>query len=255
MNLQRYFDSFTKGKTMISVDALREILKPFGRVLRSGSHSPGDGAVCMLEAESVRLDIPFTDSPEKVRMWDLRDLNDIQVSSRIRTNCLLPVWAAYAGSRSWPIGRQHRVLRALAVGVARELFPNMAAFSSGTCRSCRNIETLEDAAAAVHAARKEVGRAAETDGWHLGSRWNEGYARAEDASGSVLVAVSAAAADSRFRDIVSQSAAAAALAVREVIYAAAPGDKERLFREACLVFLSAAGSVTRFPRQGDKVTR
>ena len=103
--------------TGICEKQLRETLKKFGGVLKSGKHSAESGECCALELLAEDMGLGHTDSPSDTRTWDLRALNDMNVPDDVRTEHLLPVLAAYAGSMDWPIERQREVSEKVMIGI------------------------------------------------------------------------------------------------------------------------------------------
>ena len=86
--------SRTKRRKMMrstSIRTLKKLIKTrFGGTLYKGSHQEG-GQACILECASVMEKIYWTeetcwtDSPRRLRCFDIRPLNDIGVSDALRT--------------------------------------------------------------------------------------------------------------------------------------------------------------------------
>lgn len=131
---------------------LKELLDArFGGVLKKGSHNPNVDC-CALELVSVSLGIPWTDSPNRTRTFDLRPINDIGVSDQIRTKHLLPVLEMYVGSLDWPEKRQKEVVSKLAVLTVQRIIGQLPDLSEKIREQCRQADTLQKAAAAAYAA-------------------------------------------------------------------------------------------------------
>lgn len=126
----------------------------FGGVLRHGEHAP-DGEVCALELVSQVRGRRWTDDPVRLRMPDLRALNDAAWSSdAARTEHLLPVLVAYDGWADWPRERRRDVVRQVALRTVREILPlalRMAGLSTAA-ECCATVETLEAADVAAGSA-------------------------------------------------------------------------------------------------------
>ena len=193
----------------LTESSLRSLLKRrFSGLLKSGSHDE-NGECCVLELASVAMGIPWTDSPESTRTWDLRSLNDIGVSDEIRALHLVPVLAAYAGSMDWPRERQIEVSSKLAIGTVRELISRLPWIGEEAARQCREATDLESARAAACAARAAACAVRATVAAACAVR---------AAVAAACAARAAAAADAAARAAAAADAAAAAAAAREEVF-------------------------------------
>jgi hypothetical protein len=202
----------------ITTRSLRSLLKRrFSGLLRSGSHSE-NGECCVLELASVAMGIPWTDSPEGTRTWDLRSLNDIAIPGDVRALHLVPVLAKYAGSMDWPKERQIEVASKLAIGTVREIVSRLPRISEAVAAQCRNVTDLDSAYTAAASAASAAASAA---------------ARSADAASAAARSADAAAA--------ARSADAAADAARYAADAAADAAaaSEEVFVRSCKVWLDA----------------
>ena len=100
---------------------LRATLDKFGGVLKAGKHTAESGEVCGLELLAEDMGLGHTDSPVDTHTWDLRRLNDMNVPDDVRTEHLLPVLAAYAGSADWSLERQREVSERILLEIFRKV--------------------------------------------------------------------------------------------------------------------------------------
>ena len=122
--------------------------------LSAGNHSPNpDGEACVLEAVSQWLDLDWTDDPATLRMFDLRPLNDIDVSAEVRTPAMCRLAELYAGSLDWPVERQQAVVQRIVIGTVREIIAELPGLPEEAAAQCRSARTLDEAQAAALAAR------------------------------------------------------------------------------------------------------
>lgn len=150
---------------MITIERLTTLLNDqFGGLLRDGMHEIGNGQCCAMELLSAAQEIPWTDTPEETKTWDLRPLNDISVDSRVRTQHLLPVLAAYAGCCDWPIARQIAVARRLGLLTVNRIIAEFSGLPDrirDDLRSARDLVAAREAASsAVMAAREASSQSA-----------------------------------------------------------------------------------------------
>jgi hypothetical protein len=140
----------------ITLEALETLLKTrFRGVLHPGRHE-GDGECCALELLAVAQGLEWTDDPEVVRTFDLRPLNDILVSDAVRTQHLLPVVTAYAGSLDWPLDRQRKVGDQLLIETVRRLLGDLPGLMESVRQQCRNASTVGEARLAVAAVARDA---------------------------------------------------------------------------------------------------
>lgn len=92
----------------------RFLKRRFGGILKEGAHPP-NGQACILEAHSQFLLKDWTDEPDRLNTWDLRELNDMSVSDELRTLWMPRVLAAYYNCRNWSIRDQRTVLQNIIV--------------------------------------------------------------------------------------------------------------------------------------------
>ena len=100
---------------------LRATLEKFGGVLKYGKHGAESGECCALELLAEDMGLGHTDSPRDTHTWDLRSLNDMNVPDDVRTEHLIPVLAAYAGSMDWDVKRQMEVSEKVLLGMFRKV--------------------------------------------------------------------------------------------------------------------------------------
>jgi len=125
----------------------------FGGVLSKGSHDP-NGVACANEAESQYLGREWTDKPEKLRIFDLRVINDAPWSSdEQRTRHLVPLVDAMRGSRDWPVECQCRWADTVVVETVRQVIAELPKLDDQIRQQCREATTAEEARAAARAAR------------------------------------------------------------------------------------------------------
>ena len=191
-------------------------------LLSAGAHMP-DHQGCALEYLSVARGLEWTDDPASVRCWDLRPLNDIPVSDRLRTELLMPVLRAYDGSMDWPLDRQQAVAERLVVLTVQRIVAELPSLSSEMRRQCTEAATLKLAEAAAVAAAAAV-------------------ATAEDEARAAAEAEAAAVAAGGAAEEAAGDAAAAAWAAGN---AAGAARLEQVFRVACQVWLDAAMSYSK----------
>ena len=197
-----------------TLTALRRLVdERFGGVLKRGKH-PKNGKCCALECLSVLRGIPWTDDPEELRTFDLRNLNDIYVSDYIRAEYLLPVMAAYNGSLDWPAERQAAVAAALVVGVVNVLIADLLGLPDKIRRVCREARNCREAQASV------------SSGLH------------ESVMHSALLAASMAASMTASAAVSARLSAGAA--AQSALTARSVRERERIFIAACQVWLDAA---------------
>jgi nucleoid-associated protein YgaU len=214
---------------MRNLALLRDTLNTrFGGVLRCGCHDP-DGQVCALELISQVRGGRWTDNPVTTRTWDLRSLNDIEVSDTVRTEHLLPVVAEYMGCMDWPVSRQRRVAERLVLLTVQRLIAELPGLSKIARQQCRNCTTLSEASAAARAAETWAARAADAAARAAAA---DAAAEAAAAEASAARAAAEAAAEAE----AEEAADTAADAASEVWVATA---RERVFTQTCQLWLDA----------------
>ena len=145
--------------TQLTETELRRCIdERFAGRLEQGPHTP-DSLACGLEAYSQAIGEAWTDDPVRLRMWDIRPLNDIPVSQSIRTRHIVPVIIAYQGSRDWSGARQRRVATRLVILTVNRLISHLPGLPAEVRQQCRAADTLALAGAAAWAERA-AGRAA-----------------------------------------------------------------------------------------------
>jgi hypothetical protein len=208
----------------------------FGGKLAAGKHEP-DGAACGLEALSQYQSQPWTDSPQAIGCYDVRRMNDVNVSELVRAECLLPVLEGYQESRRWPIERQKQVTSRLAILTVQRLIPLIDWLPDSIKDQCRYASTLDlarkaaraaDAAAAAYAA--EATAAATT-----------AAAAAATAAAAYADAAAAAYADA-YADADAHAAAYAVAAAAAAAYAAAYAATGAYAAEATAAAAAAAAA-------------
>jgi len=170
---------------LVSLKALLD--SRFGGVLKAGSHEQ-DGEACALELLSVARGVEWTDSPVSVRSFDLRRLNDIAVSDEVRTECLLPVIAAYDGSLDWPERRQRAVVDRLVVLLVQRIVAELPRLDDRVREQCRGVKTRAQTRDAAAYADADAAAAAAY-----------AAAAAADAAAAAAYAAAAAARERVFR--------------------------------------------------------
>ena len=190
--------------------------------LTAGYHSPNpDGEACVLEAVSQWLDLDWTDDPATLRMFDLRPLNDIDVSAEVRTPAMCRLAELYAGSLDWPVERQQAVVQRIVIGTVREIIAELPGLPEEAAAQCRSARTLDEARAAALAVAVRA-RAVEL---------------AVDAALATSAAEDAARA-ARAAALAATVALAAALAATVALAATAA----RVFRSAYRIWKEAAAA-------------
>ncbi len=239
---------------MCSVAELQETLAKFGGNLKFGSHTEEEGECCGLELEALCQSIPITDNPQKVRMFDLRPINDIVVPDDIRTQHLLPVIAAYAGSLDWPIERQKEVVSKIVIGTVNRIIsqlPSIGKTAKNLCLQAITLSTLTVAVHAVHAydaaaAAAYDAAAAASYAVHTATAYAVHAAAAtayavHNAEAAAYAVHAAAAAEAAEAAAAAAAAYAAAEAAAYAVHAAAAAEAARIsvFTTACEVWLNA----------------
>lgn len=221
---------------MTTLEDLRERLSKYGGLLRAGKHQSDCGIVCGVELLRDAMD----DDPEKARIYDVRRLNDIDVPDEVRTGCLLPVLAAYAGCRDWPIDRQRAVVERIVIDTVRLIVAELPRLTQEVAAQCRAVTTIDDVVSAAKTARldetawEEAGfTTAGVQSFAVEERiaWAEAAALAASVTDDVLSALEKRAAFS------GGAAAPAADAWAKAESAAA---REHVFCLACGIWLEAA---------------
>lgn len=136
----------------ITVEALlARLTEKFGGVLRRGQHDQ-TGECCVLELHADMLGL-WTDVPERLRDFDIRPLNDMPVSDAVRTECMLPVLVAYAGSLDWPAARQEAVLGVIITRLVQDIIAELPGLPDTVRQQCRAVDDPVSVEAAALAAR------------------------------------------------------------------------------------------------------
>ena len=204
---------------MSTVIELRKTLERFGGKLKKGAHfSAATGACCALELEAVCRGQAWTDLPEKVKMFDLRPINDMNVDDDLRTLHLLPVIEAYAGSLEWSQERQRHVAEKLVILTVQRIISQLSKLPDAVRQQCRGVSTLREAEAAAWAA------------WDAEAAW---------AAKADVVAVKAAKAAAKAAKA-AEAATKAAWAAEAAAWASWAADKATVFTVTCEVWMEAA---------------
>ena len=235
----------------------------FGGMLRESVNTEGSGRVNAMELLSVARGLPWTDSPDLVRCFDLTPLNKIQVSPETRTKYLLPVLAVYDGSLDWPIQRKQRVAERLAVLTVQRLVAELPSLPESCRKLCREARSLADAAAAASTASAEAQSVSGADAREspASALWAAKAAKAasialaktaaESAASAAYVALAQRAMQESAKSVKS-AVLAAAEAARTAASAVAKAAKattstqssqparDGIFRAACAVWIEAA---------------
>jgi len=155
-----------RNTQLTETDFRRCIDERFAGRLEQGSHTP-DSLACGLEAYSQAIGEAWTDDPVRLRMWDIRPLNDIPVSQSICTRHIVPVIIAYQGSRDWSGARQRRVATRLVILTVNRLISHLPGLPAEVRQQCRAADTLAlaGAAGAAEAAAWAAAWAAEAAAW------------------------------------------------------------------------------------------
>jgi hypothetical protein len=215
--------------TMTTVESLQALLeKRFGGLLYAGRHASTENAACILELGSKAIGAPWTDNPQMLNTWDMRLINDIAVSPKLRTPWMLRVYAAYQDCRSWPIERQQAVATAIVIGTVRRVIAELPGLTDEVRAQCRAVTTMDEARIAARtsaAAARTLAAAART------------VANAEDAVHAARSAADAARS-------AAHAAHAARSAARSAAWAAGgvSSTNEAVFIAACEVWLEAVQS-------------
>lgn len=141
---------------------LRETLAKFGGMLKSGKHNADSGECCALELLAEDMGLGRTDSPAKTRTWDLRSLNDMNVPDDVRTEYLLPVLAAYAGSMDWPAERQRQVSERIILEMFRKIISKYIK-DAEIKRQFVEVDSLDDAIKACNSLARARARDLDLD--------------------------------------------------------------------------------------------
>lgn len=137
--------------TLCTQVSLQEVIDLHGGKLSRGKNSSNSGSCCILEAHSVCIGIDWTDDPVANRTFDIRPLNDMKVSSKLRTEWMPPVMAAYEGSLDWPHEKQVAVVTRILIGTVREIIAELPRLPTRHVAECRAVRTLKEAALAAKA--------------------------------------------------------------------------------------------------------
>lgn len=213
------------------VDLERFVRTRFRGRLAAGKHPPGDQA-CALECLSAYLGIPWTDSPDATRTFDLRALNDIPVMAEVRAKHLIPVLAAYSGWLDWPEERRQAVGRRLIVGTVNSLIAGLPGLPAEIVDQCRRATTVTESWAAAKAA--EAVRVAVRVVAPMWAAENETIRASRMVAWAVRMWGGEWAAVAK----AAQAAAEAAAAIAET-WTAAEAAREAIFILACEIWLAA----------------
>jgi|CXWL01.1.fsa_nt_gi hypothetical protein len=145
----------------VTIEQLQNVLNNYGGQLAKGSHANTQNACCALELLSLVRGHEYTDNPQTLRIFDLRNLNDIDVSDELRTKYMLPVVAAYAGSLDWPIERQKHVVHRIVILTVQRIISQLPGLSEEIKKQCETATTLELAYAAANTIRYAADAAAD----------------------------------------------------------------------------------------------
>lgn len=145
----------------ITIRRIRSLLKKrFGGVLKYGKH-PEDGECCVLELASVLRGVKWTDEPMVVRCFDLRPLNDMNVSDELRSKWMTRLLVAYDGSLDWLEARRKEVAAKIVIGVVQQIIAELPSLPDAVREQCRKASTLDECQAAADAANAaDAGEAA-----------------------------------------------------------------------------------------------
>ena len=121
------------------------IVENFAGKLLAGSHAENDKA-CVLEAWNAYKGLSWSDSAAAAHTWDIRLLNDMHVSDRLRVQWMPQVAAAYADCVLWSLDRQCAVVECLIVLTVQRIISKLPSFRLDIALRCRNIATIGEAA-------------------------------------------------------------------------------------------------------------
>jgi len=221
--------------------------------LAAGKHRATEGQVCGMELLSLIQGQEFSDTPDQIRCWDLRPLNDIQVPDTVRWEVMEPVLYAYQGSMDWTIDRQLAVGRALVVGLVRELIALLPGLTQQVREACLNARTPQEALRAAEAAATTM----------MPTMWATMAAFAACIAVAAADCADAAAAAARLKEAALAASEAAKAASESAWWAAnetamaaceaawivcrasdvaAKAAREQVFRTACRVWVAAAAA-------------
>ena len=124
----------------------------FNRVIKSGSHCDASHECCILELYSIVLNKSWTDDPNILRIFDIRRINDIDVSDSLRTEWMLKLLCAYEGSLDWPVEKQKEVISKIVILTVNRVISKLPGLDEKTRVACISAKTLEEARAAAYAA-------------------------------------------------------------------------------------------------------
>ena len=232
---------------MITVEQLQSLLdQRFHGRLTAGSHQE-NGECCALELLSVAQKIPWTDSPQQLRCWDLRPLNDIAVADTIRTAHMIPVLAAYANSLDWPAKRQKAVTTLITIKTVSRIVSALSHLPVGIAEQCRDATTLSSALTAVKASEAACAAAQEEAcaAWAAQEEAEEAcaaWAQEEACAAWTARAGSWAAKWARAASLSARASEAAAAASWAAARAESEKLRESIFINACKIWLEAANA-------------
>jgi len=129
---------------MDKLEQLQQLLDTrFGGVIERCDHDLKTKRCCGLELLSAYRHIIWTDSPELVRSFDFRRLNDMAIPDRTRTKHLLPVLAAYDGCLDWDKSTQLQCVQQVWIETMRQIIPDIEGLSDQQRQSCLQCQTFE----------------------------------------------------------------------------------------------------------------
>lgn len=131
----------------------------FHGTIKAGKHKENSDC-CILEYASVCRGIPWTDDPEQLRCFDIRQINDAcWPNDELRTEWMIKLYDAIEGSLDWPIEVQKKFILQITIETMRQLISNLPGLPHEVVKMCKAVQTLKDVIAASYA----VANAADKD--------------------------------------------------------------------------------------------
>ena len=227
----------------------------FGGVLTKGGHTP-DGAACALEAWSQFIrphtwtddGIPvyaddgkatWTDNPETLRIFDIRGINDAAWKSDAqRTEYMVPLTIALAGSLDWPQSRQQAVVEQVVREFGRQLIAELPGLTAKIRAQCRAATTMEECHAAAASASARY--AASYASYARAASYACDAARAASHAARAASHAASAARAASYASDAARSASDAARSAARAASAASSASADDVLKTACAIWIKAA---------------
>ena len=210
----------------------------FNGVIKKDKHCEGSHECCILELYSVVLNKSWTDDPNILRIFDIRQINDIDVLDSLRTEWMLKLLCAYEGSLDWPVEKQKEVVSKIVILTVNRIISKLPGLNEKTREACISAKTLEEAKSAANAAAANYAAAYDAAANYAAAYAAANYAAYSAANYAALAKSLSAAANSA---VAADYAAAAADYVDAAADYVDAASKEEIFVETCKLWLEAAG--------------